>query len=218
MTTLIKRNAGFFFCLMLIFIVRGTFADQNYVPSGSMEPTIHVGDAILVNKMAYDLKIPLTGTVIKPLGEPQRGDIIVFFNPQNQMRMVKRLIGLPGDHLKIEDGFVWINGQPLAGDAAGQVAYNEAPTDEMVYLETVGHHRATIKRTHTLFRPGATELDIPQGQYFAMGDNRDNSFDSRGWGLIPRANIQGKAVGVIYNVSWNPLPNIELERFATRLN
>ena len=212
------RNAGFVFCVMLLLIVRGTFADQNYVPSGSMEPTIHVGDTIFVNKMAYDIKIPWVGTVVKSVAEPQRGDIIVFFNPTNQMRLVKRLIGVPGDKIHIENGFVTINGERLAGDKNGEAVFAEAATDEVVYHEGVGHHFAMIKRTRSMFRPESMDIVVPEGQYFAMGDNRDNSYDSRGWGFFPRENIQGQALGVIYNLSWNPLPNIDVKRFGLSFN
>ena len=187
-----KRNASFFAALSLIFIVRGTFADQNVVPSGSMLPTIHIGDHILVDKTAYDLRLPYTGIRLFANHDPKRGDIIVFFNPQNDVRMVKRLVGLPGDHIHIENGIATVNG--------------------------VTESQEHIQRIPSLEREESLDYAVPEDHYFAMGDNRDNSFDSRGWGFIPRANIQGKAVGVIYNLAWTPLPNVEWNRIAKSLD
>jgi signal peptidase I len=218
MKTLLRNNARFVFYIFLIVLVRGSFADQNYVPSGSMEPTIHVGDAIYVDKMAYDIKFPMTGHVIKHLSDPSRGDIVVFFNPKTDVRMVKRVIGLPGDHVRVVDGFATINGQPLGGDVQAALNFANSAQDEMVYLETVGGHHAHIRRTRNLARYEDLDFVIPPHKYFAMGDNRDNSWDSRGWGFIPRENIAGRARGVIYNVSWNPLPSVEWERFFSRLD
>src|ERR1700679_3187629 len=113
MRKFIQSNISFFGCVLILFTVRGTFADQNYVPSGSMEPTIHVGDHIFVNKLAYDVHLPYMKTRVVEMADPQRGDIIVFHNPQSDIRMVKRLIGLPGDRIHIEDGFVTVNGAPI---------------------------------------------------------------------------------------------------------
>jgi len=197
-------------------VVRGAFADHNYVPSGSMEPTIEVGDSLLVNRAAYDLKLPFSGVTLANVGEPQRGDIVVFHNPKSDVRMVKRLVGLPGDRLHVRNGLISINGRPVPGSEVIAKTFAETPHDEIIYTEQLGPHLATIKRTQSLFRFDELEVVIPAGHYFAMGDNRDNSHDSRAWGLIQREKIVGRAEGVIYNVSFNPLPNIKPERLGLK--
>lgn len=198
----------FLLALGLIFVVRGSFADQNYVPSGSMEPTIQVGDHVLVDKLAYDLHLPYMKTRVLYLGEPRRGEIIVFHSPENDMRLVKRLIAVPGDHVRIENGYVWVNDQaPLETPAV-------MAQPEIVVHDRIGTHAATLKRTRALFRPDYFDFVVPPGQYFAMGDNRDNSWDSRAWGFIPRANLEGRALGVIYNLAWALPPRVRLDRIA----
>jgi signal peptidase I len=214
---IIQQNRSFFTGLAIIFIVRGSFADQNIVPSGSMEPTIQIGDHIYVNRAAYDLKFPFSEYTLVSLNDPQPGDIIVFHNPQTDVRMVKRLIGLPGDRIHVRNGLITINGKPIEGSEIGAKLLAESADDEINYQERMGKHLATIKRTQSMFRPDDLEIVVPAGQYFAMGDNRDNSYDSRGWGTIPRSKIVGKAEAVIFNVSWNPLPEMKLERIGQKL-
>jgi signal peptidase I len=218
MKKILRRNASFFAAMSILFIVRGTFADQNLVPSGSMEPTIHIGDHILVDKTAYDLRVPFTDVRLANFAGPKRGDIVVFFRPSDGLRLVKRLVGLPGDHIRIKDGFVSINGEALPGSEDGEKSLAEAAQDEVLYTENIGLHHATIRRVRSMIRPEDGEYLVPQNQYFAMGDNRDNSYDSRGWGFFPRESIQGRAVGVIYNLSWNPLPSAELDRVGLRFD
>lgn len=216
MQAFFRRHRSYVFYFCLLFVVRGAFADHNYVPSGSMEPTIQIGDSLLVNRAAYDLKIPFSGFTLVNVGEPERGDIVVFHNPQSDVRMVKRLVGMPGDRLYVRNGLISINGQPVPGSEVIVKAFAESPHDEVVYTEQLGSHVATIKRTKSLLRFDELEVVIPADHYFAMGDNRDNSHDSRGWGLIPREKIVGRAEGVIYNVSFNPLPNIKPERVGLK--
>ncbi len=184
----ISNNRAFLCGLMLIFVVRGSFADQNYVPSGSMEPTIQVGDFLFVNKMAYDLKLPWTSVRVASVGEVQRGDVVVFINPVSGVRMVKRIVGLPGDHLRVVDGRVLVNGELLK--------------------------EPYVLRQAALFRPDACEVIVPRGKYFAMGDNRDNSLDSRAWGFVPRENIEGRADGVIYNLVFEWPPRMDFGRIG----
>lgn len=214
----INRHRNFLACLGVMFVVRGTFADQNYVPTGSMEPTIQVGDHILVNKVAYDLRLPYSEVTLASFASPQRGDVVVFINPKNKMRMVKRVVGLPGDHLRVHDGFITVNGQPVSGSASGEHVVADWSQDEVFYPEQLGSHHAEIKRTHSLLRHEDGEYQVPADHFFAMGDNRDNSLDSRGWGFIPRQKIEGQAVGVIYNLSWNPLPQLEMSRTGLKFN
>jgi signal peptidase I len=208
---LLKKNLSFAVFVLCLLAFRWSFADQYLVPSGSMEPTIEVGDRIFVSKAAYHLKVPFTNFIAVKTAEPLRGDIVVFSQPKTGVCMVKRLIGLPGDHIQIDDGFISVNGQPLMGTEEGEDLFRSAVADEITYLEQVGEHRAVIKRTHSMSRPHRFDFVVPEDQYFMMGDNRDNSLDSRSWGLIQRADIRGRAIGVLANFhlddEWNPRAN-----------
>lgn len=204
-----RENKPFFVFLFILFIFRSSLADQYIVPSGSMEPTIQVGDRIFVNKMAYDLQIPFTDISLYKTSDPKRGDIVVFTNPKNNITMVKRLIGLPGDEIQIVNGFVWINGQPLyGGDYSG----------EEHYKETNGEHNYVVQRIP--FHPNTSRhhIVVPQGHFYMMGDNRDNSSDSRAWGLVPRSNLLGKAKNVLYSGNFISMkPRVSWERFGMSL-
>jgi signal peptidase I len=217
----IRKNTSFLIFLLLVFAFRWSFADQYQVPTGSMEPTIHVGDRILVNKLAYNLKVPFTDLILQPMDEPKRGDIVVFKSPEAEgLTLVKRLIGLPGDHIQIQNGFIKINGQPLKGTDLG-IAKLQLPkiseAEEIFYPESIGEYNVVIKRLPHRVRAESLEFDVPADQYFMMGDNRDNSFDSRYWGFAPRENLKGKALRVLWNFSVSEFrPRVELERFGKK--
>ena len=202
-----KKNRSTFVMILILFSVRWSLADQYRVPTGSMEPTVHVGDHIAVNKMAYDLKVPFTNYVLLKTGEPKRGDIVVFKFPVDETQTyVKRLIGLPGDHLVINDGQVSINGQPI--EIVGS-------KNSESYFEIWKHHEVEIKRSFDHRTSGHYEIEVPENMYFFMGDNRDNSYDSRFWGFVPRKNLKGQAHFVLWNVSLNGfMPHSELTRFG----
>jgi signal peptidase I len=176
--------------IVLLVAFRWSFADHYRVPSGSMLPTIEIGDHLLTNKMAYDLKVPFTDQVVWTLSEPQQGDVVVFKYPQDEsVLFVKRVIALPRQKLSITRGHVFIDGKRL----------NET------YLpsEIQG------------FTEGEFEITVPDDMYFVMGDNRLNSSDSRVWGFVPRRNIKGKATRVLWNIEFNSLvPRMRLERIA----
>jgi signal peptidase I len=211
---------------LLIFIIvaiafRMSFADQYIVPSGSMLPTIQIGDRILVNKMAYDFKLPLLGTSLARTGEPKRGDIVVFDNPIDGVTMVKRVIGLPGEHLVIDNGFVKINGSAIAGTETGVQELERASTEEAIlYHEQFDGKEATIQRLPQRERPDHFELTVPESSYFAMGDNRDNSADSRVWGFIPREKLKGRAFAVFWSMRFddNYIPHMNVSRTGQSLN
>ncbi|MGE0634123.1 MAG: signal peptidase I [Pseudobdellovibrionaceae bacterium] len=214
----LKKNKGFIFFVFVFISFRWSLADQYYVPTGSMEPTIHVGDLILTHKSAYDLKIPFTPFVVKKMADPQRGEIVVFYNQKENLTMVKRLIGMPGDHIEIRDGFVAINGIPFEGSADGLLKIEDPFLEEIFYQEKIGNSLATIKRLP--HRINGTEMDfiVPEGKYFMMGDNRDNSLDSRSWGFIERKDIKGRAFAVLYNISIDGGLYSEFDRVGKRLN
>lgn len=172
---------------------RSAIADWNVVPTGSMNPTIVEGDRIFINKLAYDLKIPFTTVHLAQWADPQRGEIAVFYAPDDGMRLVKRVIGLPGDVLELRDERLYINGEalsyaPLASDDAATVYARE--------LLGVHPHMLQIQpglRALRSFGP----VTVPQGSYFMMGDNRDNSRDSRYFGFVARDQIVGRALAVV---------------------
>jgi signal peptidase I len=185
----------------VVFPFRSVIADWNTVPSGSMKPTIVEGDRIFVNKLAYSLRIPFTTTHLARWSQPQAGEIVICYAPDNGVRLVKRVVGAPGDVLEIRAGRLHINGKPLkyvpevddvalSGDEDGvpHVLAREqlgAATHHVLWLTTLAHQR--------WFGPA----QVPADHYFVMGDNRDNSRDSRSFGFIPARAIVGRATTVV---------------------
>jgi signal peptidase I len=190
---------------LILFSIRSSLADWNDVPSGSMRPTILEGDRIWVNKLAYDLKVPFTTWHIAEWSNPQRGDIAVFFSPHDGKRLVKRVIGLPGDTIELRNNQLVLNGTPVtyqpiaeellryipAADRAGRVFASEQLPSQTHAVG--GYPAAPAPRS---FAP----VIVPPGEYFMMGDNRDDSFDSRFWGTVKRAKIVGRATAVVLSL------------------
>jgi signal peptidase I len=174
---------------------RSTVADWNDVPTGSMEPTILPGDRIAVNKLAYDLKIPFTNRPLFPAwGDPSRGDVVVFFEPESGMRMVKRVVAIPGDRIEVRARRLIINGNPVQYNRDGDPGKFEQ-TEQIIENLPGKQHRIQLRP----FQPSYADfgpITLPEDQYFVMGDNRDNSRDSRAFGQIPRHAIVGRAFGV----------------------
>lgn len=201
---LIRENRGFLIFLLAFGLIRTAVADYNPIPSGSMHPNILEGDVVLVNRLAYQLKVPLTDVVVARLGEPQRGDIVTFSSPKDGTRLIKRIIGLPGDVVAMHDKRLTINGQPADYDALGLVTEpvgGDRNTVAVRLRETVGGQPHEVQWLNELasaanFGP----VDIPADQYLMLGDNRDNSEDSRAWGFLPHEQVYGKAVRVLFNV------------------
>lgn len=173
--------------ILSLLAMRSSLADQYVVPTGSMEPTIHPGDRIAVNKMAYDLRTPFAGEPSLRVSEPTRGDVVVFRYPRDPaVTMVKRLVGLPGDVVRVRDGEITLNGKPV-------------PQQEGV--ERLGQVVHGVRREPGHPDPGARDEQVfvvPRDAYFVMGDNRDNSFDGRSWGFVPRTHLRGKALRVFF--------------------
>jgi signal peptidase I len=187
---------------LILFSVRSSLADWNDVPSGSMRPTILEGDRIFVNKLAYDLKVPFTTWHIAEWGNPQRGDIAVFFSPHDGTRLVKRVIGLPGDTIELRNNQLILNGTPVAYQPIAEELLRYIPA-----AEREGRVFASEKlpgQTHAVGGYPATPalrnfapIVVPPGEYFMLGDNRDDSFDSRFWGPVKREKIVGRATAVV---------------------
>jgi signal peptidase I len=194
------------FLLLGLCAVRSSLADWNDVPTGSMRPTILEGDRILVNKLAYDFKVPFTTWRLVEWGQPKRGDIVVFFSPHDGQRLVKRVIGLPGDTIELRNNALIINGQPVEYQPIAGELLRDIPS-----AQRTGRVFATEQlpgQTHAVggnsaapaMRSFAPTL-VPEGQYFMLGDNRDDSFDSRYWGTVARKQIVGRAAAVVISLA-----------------
>lgn len=190
--------------IVVVGSLRTAVADWNDVPTGSMKPTILEGERIVVNKLAYDLKFPFTRWRLARWEEPQRGDVVVLFSPQDGKRLVKRIVAVPGDRLEARGGRLIVNGRALGYRAADATTLDDigAIADGRVVLtERLGERSHLVM--HTPF-PAAPRtfgpVVLPADSYFVMGDNRDESFDSRFFGLVPRDAIMGRAVAIAASV------------------
>jgi signal peptidase I len=199
----LRREAlPLFITALAIFAVRSSFADWNDVPTGSMKPTILEGDRVFVNKLAYDLKVPFTTLHIAEWGAPKRGDIVVFYSPKNGTRLVKRTVGLPGDVIELRHDQLIINGvvieyKPIAEELLRDVGPGDRASSEYASERLPGrsHLVAGIPAVPAMRDFGPYR--VPEGSYFMMGDNRDNSFDSRYFGPVKRDRILGRATAVV---------------------
>jgi signal peptidase I len=189
----------FILFILLMSVFRSAVADWYTVPTGSMQPTIKEGDRIIVNKMAYDLRIPFSQVSLVKTGEPQRGEIVVFESKAADKRLIKRMIGLPGDTIEMRNEKLYINGQALkykiAKDNAQQLFVKEK-------IDSINHLvRIDKKRSNQLsnFSP----IKVPEGQYLVLGDNRRNSSDSRVYGFVPHHELKGKATAIAFSVNYD---------------
>jgi signal peptidase I len=182
--------------------IRSSLADWNVVPSGSMQPTILVGDRVLVNKLAYDLKVPFTTWHMAEWGNPQRGDIVVFFSPKDGTRLVKRVIGLPGDTIKLRNDQLFINGQvvdytTLNPAVSTQLGDPERAHGIFVTEQLPAHAHAVMVLNGVAAMRTFGPVHVSDSHYFMMEDNRDNSFDSRFFSTVDRSQIVGRATSVV---------------------
>lgn len=180
--------------ILLMCLFRSALADWNHVPTGSMKPSILEGDQIGINKIAYDLRLPFTHISLIHLADPERGDVVVFDSKAADKRLVKRVIGLPGDTIAMRDDHLIINGQPLAYSA----------TSDGDWLEQLPGktHKVRLQLpagSYANFGP----LTVPAGHYLMLGDNRDNSADSRVIGFVPRTEIVGRSRSVVFSLNYN---------------
>lgn len=195
---------GLLVVVLIVGSLRSAVADWNDVPTGSMKPTILEGDRIVVNKLAYDLKIPFTRLRIARWGAPQRGDIVVFGSPEDGTRLVKRVVGLPGDTVALVHNRLLINGKLVTYKSIETSSFPDfrpGPQPRQLAIEQLGEHAHPMMSTRGVnaLRSYSTTT-VPEGHYFMLGDNRDESKDSRYFGFVPASSIAGQAVGVALSV------------------
>ena len=213
----LEYTASFFPVILLVFVLRSFLFEPFRIPSGSMIPTLEIGDLILVNKYEYGVRLPVINKKIVELGQPKRGDVMVFRYPLNPSQdYIKRVVGLPGDRVEYVNKRLTINGQPVPMKKLDPYYDGDRMQYYAQYLEGLGsvEHRIIVSEqippglgggfpnTH----PGACQYSgsgvvcqVPAGHYFMMGDNRDNSEDSRFWGFVPDENIVGRAFFIWMN-------------------
>jgi len=208
-----REYRGFALFIILMIIFRSALADWNVVPTGSMKPTILEGDRILVNKLAYDLRIPLTHISLYKFADPRRGDIVIFDSKAADTRLVKRVIGLPGDTVEMTDNRLIINGIEAAYSNIEEVA--DATFAIESYLET--SHRIELARTGVNRFGTFGPVKVPKDRYLVLGDNRDNSADSRVHGFIPRDEIIGNARTIVLSLDYDDYYIPRVDRFLRAL-
>ncbi|MGH8397575.1 MAG: signal peptidase I [Gammaproteobacteria bacterium] len=220
---LVEYAKSFFPVLLIVLLLRSFVVEPFHIPSSSMLPTLLVGDFILVNKFDYGLRLPVIHSKIIPIGEPKRGDVIVFHYPEASARQycqenplcmetggmrevyssagedyIKRVIGMPGDHIVYQGGKLAINGVQIPSSALG-LYYGHDALGATIYQEKFGNTTHDILSFSNQTGPEGAWV-VPQGEYFVMGDNRNYSFDSRYWGFVPEKNVVGKAFFIWLNI------------------
>lgn len=190
---IVEYAISFFPVLVLVLMIRSFVVEPYQIPTGSMIPTLQIGDFILVNKYAYGIRLPVIGTKIASIGDPENGDVMVFIPPHEDRYFIKRVIGIPGDSIRYEDKTLYLNGIRAEQKFVAQLPPGNP--EYLVYEENFAGVEHLLHRN--LFRDkSSNEWVVPEGYYFMMGDNRDRSADSRFWGLVPEENIRGKAFAV----------------------
>ncbi|MFM0739769.1 signal peptidase I [Paraburkholderia xenovorans] len=217
-----RDNKSLVAFLFLMVLFRSAVADWNVVPSGSMLPTIREGDRIFVDKMAYDLRVPLTHIALAHLHDPQRGDIVTIDSSAAHELIVKRLIGLPGDRVAMRDNVLYVNGvradyrplvafKPLSGDAMSAGEYLTERFDGVAHTVRLSPDAPSPRNS---FGP----VVVPQGEYLMLGDNRDDSADSRYFGFFPRKELMGRTRRVAFSLDPERFYMPRFERFGASLD
>ena len=215
----VEWGASFFPVIIIVFVLRSFLFEPFKIPSGSMIPTLLVGDFILVNKFTYGIRLPVINKKIIPINDPQRGDVMVFRYPEDpSLDYIKRVVGLPGDTIAYQNKKLSINGHQVEMQKLGDYLHPERLYYSEQYMAKMGNveHKLLNDTDAPAFIPGVSQFPhrenctynasgvickVPDGHYFMMGDNRDNSRDSRAWGFVPEENIVGKAFFVWLNLS-----------------
>ena len=234
----VEYSKAFFPVLLIVFLLRSFLAEPFKIPSSSMRPTLEVGDFILVNKFIYGIRLPILERKIVPLGDPQRGDVVVFRYPVNPTQdFIKRVVGVGGDVVEYRDKALKVNGEPWPQKGDGSYSYLEGLRFDTLERKFESTATPGEGREHTIginpqaqpvyplnvrTFPGRENCDynehgfrckVPQGHYLMMGDNRDNSDDSRYWGFVPDDHIRGKAFFIWFN--WDDISSLAFKRVGS---
>lgn len=199
---IVEYSKSFFPVILAVFLIRSFIVEPFKIPSGSMMPTLLAGDFILVNKFTYGLRVPILNNTFVEIDKPERGDVFVFhYPPDPSIDYIKRVVGLPGDKIAYRNKQIFINGEAVELNLVGDYQYVTSGLNMVSakhYKERLGEvkHDVLIE-DNSISIDGETE--VPAGHYFAMGDNRDNSKDSRSWGFVPEGNLVGKAFLIWWN-------------------
>jgi signal peptidase I len=205
---IVEYARSLFPVLLIVLVFRSFLFEPFKIPSGSMIPTLLVGDFIVVNKFSYGIRLPVLNKKVISMGDPQRGDVVVFRYPKDtSVNFIKRAVGLPGDTVVYRDKQIFVNGEKVEGTASGRFESNDVKcttpaADAMLIDEQIGEvtHKVLL---HDGSRSRNGQWVVPEGYYFMMGDNRDRSNDSRAWGFVPEENLLGRAVGIWLNFDFD---------------
>jgi signal peptidase I len=222
----VEYSVSFFPVILIVFLLRSFLVEPFKIPSSSMVPTLLVGDFILVNKFTYGIRLPVVNRKVVPMNEPQRGDVMVFRYPEDpSLDYIKRVVGVPGDRVEYRNKRLIINGKPVPLRQVDDYLSKERMQFSRRYVEIlngaehnilieddapafIAPSRAFPQAANCNYNMNGLACTVPPGHYFMMGDNRDNSSDSRVWGFVPDENIVGKAFFIWLNLN-------ELGRFGT---
>jgi signal peptidase I len=221
----IRGNAKFLAFVLLFGVFRTAIADWNPIPSASMHPNLLEGDVVLVNRLAFDVKVPLTDVIVAHTGNPQRGDIVTFFSPENGMRLIKRVIGLPGDRIEMRGKRLFVNGVAATYDDLGLADEPLARGVKALHLEEAlpsGKDMADSRHeiqwlVRRAERDDFGPIEVPADHYLMLGDNRDNSEDSRWFGLVPREKLIGRAERILVSADYKDTWALRFARFGKSL-
>jgi signal peptidase I len=220
----LKQARSFVFVVLVVLSFRSSIADWNDVPTGSMKPSILEGDRIYVNKLAYDLKVPFTTWHIAEWDNPERGEVVVFYSPADGVRLVKRVVGVPGDVLELRNNKLHVNGKPIQYElldaaAVADIQRQMGPSSSSAdfYAESFDGRKHPLMLNAWGERRFFGPETVPPGKYYMMGDNRDNSNDSRYYGPVDRGQIVGRASRVVLSLDPGRSYKPRWDRFFTPL-
>jgi len=217
----LRQNRRFLVFLLCLGIFRTAIADWNPIPSGSMRPTLLEGDVVLVNRLAYNLKLPLTDVILLRLADPQRGDVVTFSSPEDGTRLIKRLVAVGGDTVEMRDEVLYVNSEPviITAASAAREPLGQRSVPAVRARELLGTRGHLVQFLPTVpARRSFGPIRVPKDNYFFLGDNRDNSADSRYFGFVRRNLLIGRAHHILLsaNITRDWLPR--LTRFGARVD